>query len=207
MKRIILLFAWALLPMLGFAQLRLVDEFDGSSRFEWDEIVDKKNFSVLVHSGFLEIKPLNNEEGFIYCPTKLPIVPNYDCKITVNLRFPKLEKDSQFGLVVDLDGKTLDQYAFLMEPGLFTACLFNDCTPLEKPRFRRTTKFKYGKDIAVEVVLERKGSKWVFSYDNIEIFEWPIREFNTPIFAFVTEVEMQVEKMIVEQAYTGEQEY
>lgn len=199
--------ALALLPMLCSAQLRIVDEFEGSSRFEWDEVVDKKNFSVLVLDGYLEIKHLSGEEGFIYCPTKLPINPNYDCKITANLRFPKLDKESRFGMVIDIDGKTLDQYAFLMEAGLFTACLFNDGKALEKPRFTRTTKFKYGKDITVEVVLERKGSKWVFSYDNIEIFEWPIKEFNAPFFAFVTETDMRVEKIVVEQPYTGEQEY
>lgn len=199
--------ALALLPMLCSAQLRIVDEFEGSSRFEWDEVVDKKNFSVLVLDGYLEIKHLSGEEGFIYCPTKLPISTAYDCKITANLRFPKLDKESRFGMVIDIDGKTLDQYAFLMEAGLFTACLFNDGKALEKPRFTRTTKFKYGKDITVEVVLERKGSKWVFSYDNIEIFEWPIKEFNAPFFAFVTETDMRVEKIVVEQPYTGEQEY
>lgn len=207
MKKYVILIASALLPMLCSAQLRIVDEFDGTSRFEWDEIVDKKSFSVLVLDGYLEIKPMSNEEGFVYCPTKLPISTDYDCKITANLRFPKLDKESRFGLVIDIDGKTLDQYAFLMEAGVFTACLFNDCTPLPKPQFRRATKFKYGKDVTVEVVLERKGSKWVFSYDNMEIFEWPIREFNAPFFAFVTEVEMQVEKMIVEQPYTGEQAF
>lgn len=198
--------ALALLPMLCMAQLRIVDEFDGSSRFEWDEMIDKKNFSVLVQNGYLEIKPLNNEGTIVYCSTKLPLVSDFDCKITANLRFPKLDKYSRFGLVIDIDGKTLDQYAFLMEAGLFTACLFNDGRPLPTPRFQRTTKFRYGKDVTVEVVLERKGSKWIFSYDNIEIFEWPIKEFNSPLFAFVTQVEMQVEKLVVEQPYIGEQE-
>lgn len=198
--RLFLLLA-LLAPAAAAAQgLKLVDEFDGSSTIDWEEYVEKEASS-LIKEGYLELKSMNKEQPAT-TTADLPLFIDHDFKITCDLVVPRLNKEDRFGIIFDMD-EAFNKCLFLLREGIFECHLFNGGQEQNGGEVRRI-KLKGGRDRAVQVVLERKGDKYIFSADNMKIIEFR-RAVGSPVFGFYVEnnATLRVKQVIIEQEYDG----
>ncbi len=180
--------------------LKLIDDFDGSSTIDWQEYVEKEASS-LVGEGYLELKCMNKEQPAT-TTADLPLFIDHDFKITCDLVVPRLNKEDRFGILFDMD-EAFNKCLFLLREGIFECHLFNDGREQPGGEVRRI-KLKGGRDRAVQVVLERKGDKYIFSADNMKIIEFR-RSVGSPVFGFYVEnnAALRIDRVTVEQEYDG----
>ncbi|MBR5466655.1 MAG: hypothetical protein IKU79_04550 [Bacteroidaceae bacterium] len=201
MKKICALFFVVCIASVSFAQIKITDTFDGVGTLNWKEYVDKE-VSALIKTGKLDMEV--KEEGlYISSNADLPIVIEYDFKITMKLVFPKI-KDEHFSAVLfDMDEK-FNRLAFLFRENKFIACTYNK----GKFNFDEGEEIKIklpdGKNKEIEFVIEYKGGRLILSYDNIELLRWR-RSVHSPYLGFMTTSRFMVDEVIIEQEYTGEE--
>jgi len=203
MKRLLLSLC-LLLPLGAAAQgLKIVDAFDGSSPLEWEEYSEKEA-SAMILNGYLELKCMQ-KDWMATIMTTLPIYVEHDFKISCNLTVSRLDKESRFGVLIDRD-EAFNKCAFLFCEGTF------ECRFLNNGKFREAgetqrVKLKGGKDRSVDLVLERKGGKYILSVDNMGVFEQRL-PITTPLFGFYTDGNstLRINSVTVEQDYDGSEE-
>ncbi|MBR4963073.1 MAG: hypothetical protein IKY54_04140 [Muribaculaceae bacterium] len=195
MKKVIL---FVLLFPLAFsvaAQIKIVEDFEGSSKLNWTEYADK-TMSTIVKNGTLDLDVLSKDVLAIWCDTDLPIMPEQDFKITAKLLVPKIDDENKFGIIIDRD-QDFNRLAFLFKEDKFMAYQF--CSgDIKSVGESIRIKLPGGKNQRIEVVLERKGGSFIISYNNIEIYKWK-RPFYSPNFSFYTTSHLIVEEMVLEQ--------
>lgn len=203
MKHIITLLLALLIASSANGQIRIVEDFEDSTSLDWTEYADK-DVRAVVQMGALELEAMDSEFA-VNCTTELPIIPEYDFKVIAKLTIPKIDDENLFGILVDMD-EDFNKLAFLFMEGLFVVRHYNNGV-IDKSRGEiRQIKLKGGKNRTMELVLTRKGGSYIIEYDNIEVFRWK-RALHSPHFGFYTTGKLRVEEMILEQEYTGQQEY
>lgn len=195
MKRLFSLMLLLTIVFTAKAQFKIVEDFEGSSKFNWSEYADKE-MSTLIMGGYLELNKLSDDLAAIWCHTDLPINPELDFKITAKLLVPKIEEGEKFGVLIDRD-EDFNKLAFLFEPEKFMAYQYNDGIDKTKGETIRI-KLKEGKNQTIDLVIERKGGSYIISYNNMEVFRWR-KPLNSPYFAFFTTSKLKVEEMTLEQ--------
>lgn len=183
----------------SFAQIKITETFDGAGRLDWNEHATKQT-SALIKMGALDIEVM--EKDYItWCLADLPIIAEYDFKITAKLIVPKIAETDSFGILIDMD-KDFNMTAFLFTENKFKACKFNDGKFLTNVGAERHIKLPKGKDRQMEVVIERRGGKYIISYDNIDTFKWSA-DITSPTLGFITSSHLKVDELIIEQQYSG----
>ncbi|MBQ4521164.1 MAG: hypothetical protein II999_11260 [Bacteroidaceae bacterium] len=200
MKTFLFLAFSIFMPVSVFSQIKITDTFDGTGTLDWSEYADK-DVSALIKMGMLDMEV--HEEGFyVNSCTDLPILPEYDFKVSVKLIIPKFDEEETSAILFDMDER-FNRLAFIFKENKFIACTYNkgkfNIEEGEEIRIKLPKK----KNREIEVVIERRGGKIIISYDNIEIMRWK-RPIHSPYLGFVTSSHLKVDEVIVEQEYTGD---
>lgn len=200
MKNYLLLLGLLLYSTVVMSQIKIEETFDGAGTLDWSEYADK-DVSALVTMGALDME-VKKEGLAVLCTSDLPILSEYDFKVTAKVLVPKLDEDL-FGILFDVD-EDFNRKAFLFKEDMFIACIFNDGNLVPGKRHTRRIKLPKAKNRNMEITIEKKGARLVISYDNIEIEKFPIKN-NTiePKLTFYTTTKLKVEELIIDQPYTG----
>ena len=127
MKKLLLLFSLLLITLSTFAQTAITqtaitETFEGAGRLDWHEYATKQSRALIIMDA-LNIEVL--EKNYIaWCLSDLPIIPEYDFKITAKLNVPKINDTDFFGILIDMD-KDFNMTAFLFSENIFKARKFN----------------------------------------------------------------------------------
>ncbi|MBR7134993.1 MAG: hypothetical protein IKC85_05520 [Bacteroidaceae bacterium] len=199
MKNLFIALSLLLYTSVATAQINITETFDGVGTLDWSEYADK-DVSALIEMGVLDLEV--KKEGFIVlCHTDLPVIPEYDFKVTAKLLIPKID-EKEFGILFDMDEDYNRQGLVFMEDK-FIACKYNGNTRIAGNSFELPIKLAKSRDRNMEVTIERKGGRIIVYYDNIEIFKQK-RPFYDAKLSFFTTTKLKVEELIVEQPYTGD---
>lgn len=200
MKHLFIIYMSLFCCSYAAAQIHITETFDGSSSLDWSEYADK-DVSALVKMGMLDLEV--HKEGFtVNTHADLPILLEYDFKITIRLIIPKFDDKETNAILLDMDER-FNRLAFIFKEDNFTACTYNNGKFNFEEGENIRIKLPKKKDRHLEVVLERRGGKIIISYDNIEILKWK-RPLHSPYLGFVTSSHLKVDELIIEQEYTGE---
>lgn len=182
------------------AQNVIVENFDDKIHFDWQEYADKSG-SALIKNGALELT-CNEDEKAKTVECELPLRIEGDFKISATIQCPTINDKNFFGIIIDKD-ENLNKCLFLLKESQFMCCVYNRHKPIEFAD-TRPIKLKGGKKQTVNIVLERKGGKYIFSMNNMEIYKWS-RSMKSSDFGFYTEnkstiriVEVKVEQEFYE---------
>lgn len=182
----------------SFAQNVIVENFDDKIHFDWQEYADKSG-SALIKVGVLELTCKEDEKAkTVEC--ELPLRIEGDFKISATIRCPEINDSNYFGIIIDKD-ENLNKCLFLLKESQFKCCLYNSNKPIEFSD-TRPVKLKGGRNQTVDIVLERKGGKYIFSMNNMEIYKWS-RDIKSADFGFYTENKSTIciEEVKVEQEF------
>ena len=74
-----------------FSQIKITETFDGTGVLDWNEYADK-DVSAIVKMGVLDLE-VKKDKFYSICSTDLPILPEYDFKITMKLIVSKINEE------------------------------------------------------------------------------------------------------------------
>lgn len=183
-----------------FSQIKITETFDGTGVLDWNEYADK-DVSAIVKMGVLDLE-VKKDKFYSICSTDLPILPEYDFKITMKLIVSKINEEDISAILFDMDER-FNRLAFIFQENNFIACTYNKGKFNWEEGEEKRIKLPKGKNKQLEIVIERRGGKIIISYDNIEVLRWK-REVYSPYLGFLTSSHLQVDEVVVEQEYTGE---
>jgi hypothetical protein len=162
MKKILFIAALLCACMASNAEkVTRTDDFkDGESKFGFDATADKKH-SALLDGEYLV---LSSKKGWFNYGTRFPVRAKENFKISYKLLFPKLDEDHVFGLVFNYDeDEDKGDILYITENKFY---IFDkDGTKLGKAE---KLKLKKGKDVPVNIDIEKKGKKLIISINGVD---------------------------------------
>ncbi|MDR3287039.1 MAG: hypothetical protein LBT27_06325 [Prevotellaceae bacterium] len=197
--KILLLFVLAL-PINILAQNpTIVETFDDKVSLDWQEYADKKA-SALIQNGFLELQCKEKGKAATV-QVELPISVEHDFKLYSKIMVHKINDENRFGIIIDMD-ENFNKCLFLLKESLFSCHIYNDGKMVSGDE--RPIKLKGGKNQVVDIILERRGNKYIFYMNNMKIYEFR-RNLTSPVFGFYTENEssISIDEFKMEQEYSG----
>lgn len=200
MRYLVVIFCLLFSSSNAFSQIKITETFDGTGVLDWSEYADK-DVSAIVKMGVLDLE-VKKDKFYVSSCTDLPILPEYDFKITMKLIVSKINEEDISAILFDMD-EHFNRLAFIFQENNFIACTYNKGKFNWEEGEERRIKLPKDKNRHLEVVIERRGGKIIVSYDNIEVLRWK-REIYSPYFGFITSSHLQVDEVVVEQEYTGE---
>lgn len=194
MKRVFFLLCM-LLPLWAVAQeKRVVTETFENNLFKWDEFYEK-DYSAGIEDGYFVLK--NQKDGAIWSVAELPIYSERNFKLTFKFLVPRLNDKYYFGVVFNYeDGENFECF-MLMERKFQYVNMKEGKVRVSR---RGPVILKGGKDRRVEVLVEKKGGKLIFSVDDMEAISIT-REVRLTTFGFLVEGDnvLKVDEVAVEQ--------
>jgi hypothetical protein len=175
----------------------IVETFDEKAILNWEEYANT-NSSAIIKDGYLELQCKEIGKNALV-RVELPISVEHDFTISGKILVPKLNDQNRFGIFIDLD-ENFDYLLFLLKESVLQAFIMNNLTT--KSSTERAIKLKSGKNQIVNFILERIGNKYVFSINNMKIFELR-RKLNSPVLGFFTEDEsiIKIDELVIKQDY------
>lgn len=194
MKRVFFLLCMLVSLWAGAQEKRVVTETFDNNLFRWDEFYEKE-CSAGIEDGYFVLK--GQKEKVVYSVTELPIFNDRNFKITFKFLVPKLNDKYYFGIIFNYeDGDNYESFE-LMERKF-------QCMNVKEGEIRMSRRgaviLSGGKNKEVEVVVEKKGRKLIFSVDNMEAITIT-RDVRLTTFGFLVEGDnvLKVDEVIVEQ--------
>ncbi len=182
------------------AQIKITETFDGTGTLDWNEYAYKDG-SALIKMGVLDLE-VRKDSSYATIGTDLPILPEYDFKISIKLIIPKFDEKEVSAIFFNMD-EDFKRLAFIFQENKFLACTYNNGKFMnEGVDFKIKLPKKKNRELFVQ--LERRGGRIIVSYDNVEIFRWK-RTLNSPYLGFATSSHLKVDEIVIEQEYTGEE--
>ena len=137
------------------------DDFtDGESKFGFEAIADKKH-SVSLDGEYLVI---TSKKDWYKAGTRFPVMARNNFKISYKLLFPKLDDDHVFGLVFNYDeDENNGDILYITENKFYIYDA--EGTKLGKAE---KIKLKKGKNVEVNVDIEKKGKKLLISINGVD---------------------------------------
>lgn len=137
------------------------DDFtDGESKFGFGAIADKKH-SVSLDGEYLVI---TSKKDWYKAGTRFPVMARNNFKISYKLLFPKLDDDHVFGLVFNYDeDENKGDILYITENKFYIYDA--EGTKLGKAE---KIKLKKGKNVEVNVDIEKKGKKLLISINGVD---------------------------------------
>ena len=201
MKKI--LFVLSLLCACSFIQAEKItrtDDFkDGESKFGFEAKADKKKKHTVELDG--EYLILTSKKDWYEIGTRFPVVTRQNFKISYQLLIPKLDDDRVVGLVFnyeedeDDETKTKGDRLYITENKFYLANADGD-----KLGKSEKIKLKKGKDVKVDVVIEKKRKNVLISINGVDFTNEDL-EIRTPYMGFIVneDSQLKVDKITVEQ--------
>ena len=72
------------------AQIKIVEDFDGTANFDWREYATK-NKSALIKEGMLDLEVFK-KGAIAMTSTDIPVLPEFDFKITMKIVIPEMSQ-------------------------------------------------------------------------------------------------------------------
>ncbi|MDR1526852.1 MAG: hypothetical protein LBS46_04170 [Dysgonamonadaceae bacterium] len=195
MKKIaIVLCAFCVLYANAQDKIVVKENFD-SNKFQWEEFFEKE-YSGSVQDGYYVLQ--NKKDGFLVrSVTELPISIDRNFKITFKFLVPKLNDEYFFGLIFNYEDE--NNYSnFLVSEKKFR--IYNKTNGTSSLSRQNGIILKSGKNKEVVIVMEKKGSKLIFSVDNMEAVQITKDiKFNTFGFQVENVNTIKVDEVIIEQ--------
>ncbi|MCX4291826.1 MAG: hypothetical protein OSJ36_08590 [Odoribacter sp.] len=194
MKRVFFLLC-VLFPLWAGAQeKRVITETFDNNLFRWDEFYEK-DCSAGIEDGYFVLK--NQKNGTVCSVAEMPIFSERNFKLTFKFLVPKLNDKYYFGVVFNYEDNENYECFMLMEKKF--QCV-NVKEGVVRVNRRGPVILKGGKDRQVEVLVEKKGGKLVFSVDNMEAITMA-RNVKFTTFGFFVEGDnvLKVDEVMVEQ--------
>jgi len=184
-----------LIPLWAGAQgKRVITETFDNNLFRWDEFYEK-DCSAGIEDGYFVLKGQKDNGG--HSVAELPIFNDRNFKITFKFLVPKLNDEYYFGVIFNYeDGDNYESFE-LMERKF-------QCVNVKDGEIRMSRRgpviLSGGKNKNVEVVVEKKGGKLIFSVDNMEVITIT-RDVRLTTFGFLVEGDnvLKVDEVSVEQ--------
>lgn len=209
-----------LLPMFVNAQTKKIKETfnaDDKVHFDWEEYVDKK--------GGVEIKDdclilTNKEKGTAKMTfVNLPINIENSFKITTSMIIPNLNDKECFGITIDNSEDFEKLCFFIKENKLKVSIIQNDVQTDDEFDEAEESVYKYsikssdnpkkiklsgGKNVPVNIVIEKKGKKFIVSINNMTVYEKYFKSNNfmtSPTLGFIVKGNnvLKIDEIVVEQ--------
>jgi hypothetical protein len=141
---------------------RVVTETFDNNKFQWEEFFEKTH-SGSIADGYYILQ--NKEEGFVRCVTELPIDVERNFKITFKFLVPKINDEYHFGIIFNYEDE--NNYSnFLVQEKKYKMWNKKDGTfSLSR---QSGIILKSGKNKEVVIAMEKKGTKLIFTVDNME---------------------------------------
>lgn len=162
MKKIVFLMALLCATIVVNAEkVTRTDDFkDGESKFGFEATADKKH-SVTLDGEYLVI---TSKKDWYKAGTRFPVMARNNFKISYKLLFPKLDEDHVFGLVFNYDeDENKGDILYITENKFYIYDA--EGTKLGKAE---KIKLKKGKNVEVNVDIEKKGKKLLISINGVD---------------------------------------
>jgi hypothetical protein len=148
---------------------------DGESKFGFEATATKKN-SVILDGEYLV---LSSKKGDYKACTRFPVIARKKFKISYKLLFPKLDEEHIFGLVFNYDeDEDIGDILYITENTFYICDADGD-----KLGKKEKIKLKKGKNVEVNVDIEKKGEKTIISINGVEFENLDI-QFKTSYMGF-----------------------
>lgn len=177
MKRCILITSLLCICMIGNAEkITRIDNFkDGESKFGFETTATKKN-SVNLDGEYLVV---SSKKGDYKTCTRFPVIARKNFKISYKLLFPKLDEKNVFGLVFNYDEDEDKGDILYITENMFYVCDADG----DKLGKKEKIKLKKGKNLEVNVVVEKKSDNTIISINGVD-YENPDIQFKTSYMGF-----------------------
>lgn len=176
----VILFAIILFPLQLSGQIVIKENFEGSTKLDWEEHSEKKN-SALVQNGYLELK---TDNALFPCTTRtyLPIDPDEDFNIKCELFIPHFG-NGLYGIMFDMD-EDFNKNLVLFNKSTVYCFLYNNGKILEKGDRALIKLPSKEKDCTINLEFIRKGSKCIININNMKAVEIPKKHMSSSLFGF-----------------------
>lgn len=182
------------------AQIKIVEDFDGTANFDWREYATK-NKSALIKEGMLDLEVFK-KGAIAMTSTDIPVLPEFDFKITMKIVIPEMSEKDTIAILFDKD-KDSNRHAFIYMEDTFIQCKYNNGKFYFDKGEMNDIKFPKEKNKKTEIVIERKGGKLIVSHDNMkDMTPWRV-DVDSPELGFLTTSRLKIDEVIVEQEYMG----
>lgn len=153
------------------------DDFtDAESKFGFDAVGDKKH-TVSLDGEYLVI---TSKKDWYTVGTRFPVIARQNFKISYKLLFPKLDEDHVFGLVFNYDeDENKGDILYITENKFYI--VDSEGTKLGKAE---KLKLKKGKNVEVNVDIEKKGKKILISINGVDFVNEDL-EIKTSYMGFI----------------------
>ena len=173
----------------------IIKETFENNRFQWDEFYEK-DYSGSIENGYYILK--NESKGFLVRSTaELPITIDNNFKITFKFLIPKVSDDYYFGIIFNYEDEN-NYNSFLVSERKYQ--IWNKANDVLSLAKHGRIILKSGKNKEVSIVVEKKGTKLIFSVDNMEAVSITRNlKFNTFGFQVEDKNTIKVDEVIIEQ--------
>ncbi|MDR1792296.1 MAG: hypothetical protein LBR36_02480 [Bacteroidales bacterium] len=174
---------------------RTVRETFDNNKFRWDEFYEKTG-SASIQDGYFIIS--NTEKGTCrWSVAELPIDIDQNFKLTFKVLVPKLTDEFYFGIVFNYEDEN-NYSSFLVTEKKFK--ILNKVNGVSAQSRASGIILKAGKNKEVVIEIEKKGTKLIFTVDNMEAIAIS-KELKTNTFGFLVEDAntIKIDEVIIEQ--------
>jgi hypothetical protein len=175
------------------------ETFD-DNKWDWNEIAEKKK-SVSIQDGYLVLQ-CKKDEISVVTATRFPLQIRDNFKITYTFLIPALDDKNQFGIIFNWQDE--DNYsAVLLKENYY--CFVNRENESSYVDKKGKIILKKGKNKTVTVVMEKIGSKLIFSVDGMQIYEKTMA-LKHPYFGFYSENKstIKIDEIVIHQIMEDE---
>lgn len=164
MKNLVLtLMLYIVFSQTIYAQEKMVfKETFESNKLQWDETYDKSSYAV-VQDGFLVLKNDDNETRSV---ADFPIDIEKNFKISFKIIAEKINDENWFGIIYNYEDENNYSCFFVQEKKFKVINKRNGESSISR---KSDIILKSGKNIEVNIVVEKKGQKLIFTVDNMEV--------------------------------------
>lgn len=195
MKKHILFLATMFCLTTTFAQEKqVIKETFETNKYQWDEFYEN-SCTASIQDGYLLLE--NGNKTMLRSVVELPINIDRNFKISFNINVKKVSDDDWFGIVYNYEDENNFCY-FLIQEKKFT--IINKVNSVSSVSRKGNIILKSEKEKDVNIDMEKKGNKIIFSVDNMEVISITKNFVNNTIGCCVLgENTIKVNELVIEQ--------
>ncbi len=174
---------------------KITDNFD-SNKFRWEENY-RKDYIIGLQNGFLILEN-ESDKSILSSVTELPMDVERNFTITSKIFVPKIKDDYYFGILLNYSDQN-NYYAFAVSEG--HCKLIKSVNGVVSIARETDIILEKGSKKEVEIIVERKGKKLIFSVNKMEFLSVTVKEIEYNAFGYFVEGnnKIQVDEISIEQ--------
>lgn len=144
----------------------VVESFE-TNKWQWDEFYDNSG-TASIEDGYLVLKN-KNKDNILQSVVELPLNINRNFKLAFKMIIEKVNDDEWFGITYNYDDENNFSCLLIQEKKFVLLNKVNGTISISR---KGSIILKSGKNKEVNIEMEIKGSKIIFSVDNMEIISF-----------------------------------